>query len=365
MAWAIARRVVGGRYSRGAWIAATFLYMSAISLVVLPFATFLWTSPRLLREIYVAFLIAATCLSLAGLVLAFAKRLHDQNINGLCAVAPLLAVPMALLWAAMTWARHAPEADSSVSTTAYLNVAMAVSLICILLVALRQGHEGSRFGPRTDAGGVVAVKHPAMLLLLIVVAVVAATTIYAGVVQDGIWVGRGEHEYDTGLISMPSNGGRVFATCGGAKGVSAIAQDRPGGGFVRDAVDGSWMFSIMPDGSVDILTVGRSGAVSYQSDGFAITAQGLKMDDLGQVAADVDGFQLIGSAQEPSGDVRAVTTVSFVKGEFGYQATMAASKVYGRGSMMSALSGGHPRASSFLLIADCFVSQARPPNRQR
>lgn len=45
-------RVVGGRYSRGAWALTTAGIVAALGLLIVPFNTFLWTSPEPLGDIY-------------------------------------------------------------------------------------------------------------------------------------------------------------------------------------------------------------------------------------------------------------------------------------------------------------------------
>lgn len=104
-------RILGGRYSRDAWFAATVFYISTVALVILPVATFIWTSPRPLRELYISFAIAVAAIALLGLMLAYAKRLHDQGRIGFWAAVPLIAIPWALTSAASAWAERIWKRD--------------------------------------------------------------------------------------------------------------------------------------------------------------------------------------------------------------------------------------------------------------
>lgn len=246
--------------------------------------------------------------------------------------------------------RHDPSASSS----DYLNIALAISLLLIIAVALLPPREADRFGARSGWKDVLAPLRLPVLLLSSVIATTAALAIYAGFFQDGVWVRRGEIEFDYGA---PANigEGAVLASCGGAKGVSAVSQQDRESGFVRDAVPGSWSVIRHPDGTFDIQTSGKSGSISYRQDGFAIDVPGLRLTEFGRVAPDMEGFQVIGRGQDDAGDVRTVVTMSFVKRGYQYQAVIASSRLIGKNSMLTALSGGHPRASTFLMIADCIV----------
>lgn len=82
-----------------------------------------------------------------------------------------------------------------------------------------------------------------------------------------------------------------------------------------------------------------------------------RIAETGQVHHDVTSFQVVAIGGSEAGGVRTVATMNFVKMKYGYQAVISSSRVIGSNSLVVGLSGGHPRASSYLIIADCNVTQ--------
>lgn len=356
----VASTMFGGRYSREAWVGSTVVYGAAAWLVTLPYSTFLWTSPRPLRDIYLAFAIIIGTVALCGIGLVYAKRLQDQGRPGFWAAIPLVGLPWALIAGAQAWGNQVWREDSSASASDYMAIAGWVALLVAVIVGLLPARDGGRFGPRYTAKEVLHFRRLPVALTIIVAFVVAAVSIYGGLVQPGIWVGRSQFEYSSGTPSG-LGGGLSVATCAGAKGVNATVQEGREQGFSRDAVNGSWNVVLLPDGTWDIQTVGNTGVISYVSDGFKVDVNGLRFGEYGSVAADVDSFHVIATSSNQAGDVSAVTTLAFAKMAGGYRAVIAASRVFGAGSIYGLTAEGHPRASTFLMIADCTVDQDYTP----
>lgn len=346
-------RVVGGRYSRGAFAITAIGLVAAVGLLVVPLSTFLWTSPQALRDIYMWSAIAVILACLLAFALVFAKRLHDQNINGLWAILILVALPVALFSGAQAWVGSLPVEQQGPPTSDTIYVAAELAWAAVVLVlAFRAPRLAERYGTRTEARAVLTPRHPVPILVLSVIAVVVAVSLYAGFFQDGLWVHRPEYSFYSGPAITPPGGGNVFAHCGNAKGVSAYAQ-KGGSGFVRDAVGGTWSLVVLPDGTLDIQTFSERQVLSYRQDGFTVTATGLRMTSYGSLTKDVDHFMIVARA---SGDTAEnVTVMSFARREYGYLALISSTRLMGKGSLLAGDNGA--RASSFLVMADCTVDQ--------
>ena len=358
MARGWAWRVVGGRYSRGAWALATGGVVAALGLLLVPPSTFLWTSPKPLGDIYLWFALAVSAACNLALILLFAKRLHDQGINGLWALLVLIAFPLAMFAALQPWVDHLYKTQSvhaSASQDTLSAVAGLVWCAVVLVLALRAPSPvAERYGPRTEASAVLKPRHPVVVLVLSVVAALVSLSLYAGFVQDGIWVGRNEFSLYSGPSINPPGGGKVLAQCGNAKGISAQAQKGVVNGFTRDAVGGAWILVVLPDGTLDIQIYSDSQVLSYRQDGFTITATGLRFTEYGLLAADVDRFMVVARAINDSSTVENVTVMSFVpsRTDYDYLALISSTRSLSKGTLLSEKGA---RASSLLVMADCIV----------
>jgi len=246
------------------------------------------------------------------------------------------------------------------AVSALTNVALLAWGTLVLVIALRAPRrDAERFGPRTEASTVLQLRHPVVILILSVVAVLVPLSVYAGFVQDGLWVGRKEYSFFRSPSIKPPGGGAVLAKCGNVKGVSAQAEFGPEGGFSRDAFGGTWSLVVLPDGTLDIQTYSDSQVLSYRQDGFTITATGIRLNDIGWLEKDVNRFQVVARVAATEGNPWSTdntTLMTFVRSEYGYRALITATRFVGDG-------GGQPekaaRASSFLLMADCNVDQLK------
>jgi uncharacterized membrane protein YhaH (DUF805 family) len=360
-----ARRVVGGRYSRGAWALATAGIVAALSLLFVPLNTFLWTSPKPLRDIYLVSALAVMAAGVLALILVFAKRLHDQRINGLWALFVLVAFPWALGAAVMAWVDHLYETKeityASSSQDTLWAVAGLVWAALVLFLALRAPRPGAeQYGSQTKASAVLKLRHPVAALILLVVAALVPLSIYAGLLQDGLWVGRKEYSSYGGPSITPPGGGNVLAHCGNANGVSAVAQQGEVSGFTRNETvgGGTWSLVVSPDGTLDIQLYNDRQVLSFRQDGFAVSADGLRLTSYGSLAKEVDRFMVVAKASDYAGSSEAVTVMSFVRREYGYLAIISSTRLTGKGSLLAA---NFPRASSFMVMADCTVRQEYEP----
>lgn len=360
------RLVVGGRYSRGAWALATVGIVAAVCLLFLPIGTFLWTSPKALQGVYLwsAGLVVAFCVAALGLV--FAKRLQDQNLNGLWALLALIAYPIAVGFALQALASYHFNAGNYAAYAPLEFVVLLLFPVPVLVLALRAPRSAAeRYGPRTEAADLLHLRHPLVILVMIVAAILIPLSVYAGLIQDGLWVGRKEHSFYRGPSIKPPGGGVVLAQCGNAKGVSAQAEFGPEGGFSRDAFGGTWSLVVLPDGTLDIQTYSDSQVLSYRQDGFTITATGIRLNYFGWLEKEVNRFQVVARFDATEGNPWSTdntTVMTFVRSEYDYRALITSTRFVGDG-------GGPPeeaaRASSVLVMADCKVTQENSPKAER
>jgi len=353
--WTIIRarlqKIFGGRYSRGAWLLATLGYATAIALVILPPATFLSTSPKPLQNLYWPFASGIALASALGVLITYGKRLGDQGLKPIWALVVLIALPWALLSITGGWISHLAKNDPLVDSSAYYGFAMAAWLIVVLLVGLRRSR-GEIYQHRVTAADVFQVRSSPAFLLIAVAGVLVPLSLYAGLMQPGLWVGREQFSYFSGPVITVPGGGHAFATCGNARGVSAAAQSNVESGFFRDAINGTWSVVFLPDGTLDIQTFNERQVLSYREDGFDVRAKGLEFGRYQAVAADVDHFQVIAESATAASD--NITVLSFVKRELGYYVLITASRIVPKGEL---LARDAPRTSTYLMMADCTVSQ--------
>jgi hypothetical protein len=361
---ALGRRVLTARLSRISFLAEIACYVAAIAVLLIPLSTYLWTTGQIAQQLFGVAAVLISLLSFCGLVYAYVRRLNDGGIPSLWALPILILPPVGLIWAASAYGNaetlkaledHRVPAASTVD---YMNVAAVLALLVILIPTIRR-----------PAPNPPPVQKPTFALGLASVsaATVGVLSIYAGFLQDGLWVGREPFSYYSGSAPFTLGGDSVIASCGNAKGVSAVnQQDEPGDGkFTRDAVDGVWNLLLRPDGTWDLQTNGPKRQVSYRDDGFMVSVKGIRLEPyLGtyQLPADLDRFFLVADS---IGDGRLdrsanVTTIVFTKMASGWRATITSSSSMSKDAIVFG-DGSHPRSSSYLLVADCRVSQAFKP----
>jgi uncharacterized membrane protein YhaH (DUF805 family) len=349
------RKLLGERYSQGAWVVANALIIAISCVIVLPIATFLRSSPEPLITGYGAAAVFALSILALTLVLVFGRRLQDQNINGLWAFLVVVACPVALSWAAEAIATKAtglvPPKDYGSYYEAANGLAVAVCLVLYLTLGLRGPREASKYGERTTGQELLKLRHPLILTGLLGVSAVAIVAVYAGLLQDRIWVRRDSTGY-VGASIANSDGRRVLLYCGNTKGVSAYSTDDQleNDIFTRDAVGGTWVISVLRDGSLDIESVGDRKLISYRNDGFSISAPNMTLDERGQLDGEMANFTILARSDEPGSAGATVLALNVVKRGYGtYRAVFSQSRSAPGGGALSSL----PFASGFVMLADC------------
>lgn len=351
-------KLLGPPLSRSAWLLATFACLAAGGLLVLPMATYLWTSPKPLQELFAAFTVVVLILCGLGILVAYAQRLWDQGLHRVWAIALLIALPWALLSGIEAWFSHRAMLDPMASSGGYYGFGLAAWALVAGFFALRRGRIADPKVGRITARDLLRIKSPPILLLTTVSSSIVLVSLYAGFFQSGLWVGREQFSYFSGPVIRSPGGGQVIASCGNAKGVSAIAQEDVQEGFVRDGLNGTWSLVVSPDGSLDIQTFSDRQVLSYREDGFTVRPIGLRLGKYGALAADVDHFQII--AESSDGPDSNVTVISFAKREIGFSAVISAARAAGKGGILTPAAS---RASTYLFLADCTVDQERGEDR--
>lgn len=362
----IAAKVFGGRYSRSAWALDAVLWVAIPALLLVPLWTFISTSPRLLRDFYFAFAVLVSALCVIGFVLGFAKRLHDQNRNGLWSIPILWGSGWALIKIAEWWVRRVAKEHPFESVGDAYGLALGLFAAVITVIAMLPSRNAEQRGPRISARDIFRTRHPSVFLALVTAAFLVPVSIYAGLLQDGIWVRQkpGNVHFFGGPDPLVPDRAYVIAACGNAKGISAYSQKSAGSGFVRDAVEGSWNLVVLPDGRLDIMTSGGRQNRSFIRDGFEISTRGLLITRDQGIPQVVDHFLVVaaGADADPTPAIMAnsahnVTVLNFVRHESNDWQVLISSSQSGWGGVAGALGFG-VRASSYLMMADCRVFQA-------
>lgn len=351
----IYRLLLGERYSPGAWFISNALILTISYVIGLPIFTFLGSSPEPLIRGYGAVAVVTLSILALTLVLVFGRRLQDQNINGLWAFLVVVACPVALSWAAEALATKAtglvPPKDYGFYYDVAYGLVVAVCLVLYLTLGLRGPRETSKYGERTTGQELLRLRHPLILTGLLGASAVALVAVYAGLLQDGIWVRRDSTGY-VGASIANSDGRRVLMYCGNTKGVSAYSTDDrlENDVFTRDAVGGTWVISVLKDGSLDIQSVGDKKLISYRTDGFSISAPNVTVDERGQLDGEMANFTILARSDEPGPAGATVLVFNVVKRDFGtYRAVISQSRSAPGGGALSS----PPFASGFVMLADC------------
>jgi hypothetical protein len=356
VAWA--RGAASARLNRPQFALEVLAYAAGIGVLLVPLATYFWTAPQVARELYGVVALCLGIICLLGVFYAYMRRLVDAGLNRVFAPVLIFGLPTVLIWAAYEYgnaqfiaAMDANRAPPQVND--YIAVALLASLIAAVLPAMRRS---KALVPPAE------VKPSAWPLRLFAICAGLATTsaVYSGHVQDGVWVGRQEFSFNRGF-QYPADG-QVVATCTNSKGVSAISQEGEpgGGGFVRDAVGGTWSLVLLPNGRWDLRTTSDTQQVSYLRDGFVIDVKGARLErpyGVVNLAREVDRFVVLASSYaadfDPS-DSANVTTLTFTRLDSGWRANITASSSHAKGGIFGR---AHPRGSSYLMLADCAVHQ--------
>jgi len=345
-----------GRISRTTFALCAGLYAAIFWLLFLPVTTFLWTSPKTLVDAHMVFFFGMFFALLIGFVRQYVRRLHDVGFHGLWAIIPLVAIPAGVLYLGSEYSARRSAADFTDNTSDVVSITGWLAIGLPLLIGLWRGNpETNRFGQPPQLVEHVWASRFNRAVIVTTAAAVVMVSIFAGFVQDGIWVGRSE--YGFGMPIIDSNpAGRQFMKCWGIRGIGAGTGKGPLKGFYRDGYDDVvFDFSVLPDGNLDVTTAGKTVAKSYRRDGFKIISYGLQgaSDDPQFLnVREADHFMVLAMYDDGSaGSLVNYTTFAFSRGDSGLDYEMI---------MSTTLSGPRdtsptkfPAARAKLMIGDC------------
>lgn len=353
-------RLFGGRIARTTFAIRAAILIAVVAILTAPLNTILAPSSKTLRDAYFALALCVFGLCLIGIVSAYVKRLHDMGLRGYWALAFLILLPMAIIGLGGLYIDHRYNSDHSYNTAELVGLIGNVAFIVPFLIAMWRGEKAeNRFGPAP-----MPVEHVCASKFNIAAAAGAAailipTSIYAGLFQSGVWVGRGAMA--PSMPFMESNvPGTRFMKCWNVKGVGAGSGEGPGSGVYRDGYMGNLFdFFVTPTGQIDIAMAGGRGGKSFLADGFRITPYGLKQpaDGSGYVnVRGLDRFMLVAIFDQGGpGAVINYTTFTFGRNkdtwpEYHVVMTSALSSSADANGLLK-----FPEARGRLMIGDCMA----------
>lgn len=285
------RSLFGGRIARTTFAIRTAILIAAVVILAAPLNSILAPSSKTLRDAYLALALCVFGLCLIGIVSAYVKRLHDMGLRGYWALAFLILLPMAIIGLGALYIDHRYNSDHSYNTAELVGLIGNVALIAPFLIAMWRGEKvENRFGPVPDPVEHVGASKFNIAAAVGAAAILIPTSIYAGLFQSGVWVGRGDMAPSTPLMESNVPGTR-FMKCWNVKGVGAGSGEGPGSGVYRDGYTGNLFdFLVTPTGQIDIAMAGERGGNSFIADGFRIVPYGLKLPADGSGYVNVQGL---------------------------------------------------------------------------
>jgi uncharacterized membrane protein YhaH (DUF805 family) len=285
------RSLFGGRIARTTFAIRVAILVAVVVILAAPFNTILAPSSKTLRDAYLALSLCVFALCLIGIVSAYVKRLHDMGLRGYWALAFLILLPMAIIGLGALYIDHRYNSDHSYNTAELVGLIGNVALIAPFLIAMWRGEKvENRFGPVPDPVEHVGASKFNIAAAVGAAAILIPTSIYAGLFQSGVWVGRGDMAPSMPLMESNVPGTR-FMKCWNVKGVGAGSGEGPGSGVYRDGYTGNLFdFLVTPTGQIDIAMAGERGGNSFVADGFRIVPYGLKLPADGSGYVNVRGL---------------------------------------------------------------------------
>ncbi|MEN7537205.1 DUF805 domain-containing protein [Aurantiacibacter flavus] len=350
----------GGRIARTSFVIRVAIIVGSVWIVSAPLSSFLSTSSKTLKDAYLALSLVFLAVCALGLASAYIKRLHDIGLRGFWAVLFVLALPCLVIEAAEIYTNYRYLQDESADAYSILGIIVPLVFAMPLLIAMWRGEKGeNRFGPAPVLVEHVGASKFNIAAVLGAAAIVIPTSIYAGLFQPAVWVGRGDSAPSMPMIDSNSSG-RLLAKCWNIKGVSAGTGGGSLGGVNRDGYGGSvFDFVVSDDGQIDIVPAGETFAKAYRADGFRIDSYGLDESGGYISVGEKDRFMIAAvydGSHAPDGNVN-FTTFSFAKtGEIWpeWQMVMSTGMSLGSGEI-STLLGQSEQARGRLMIGDCVV----------
>lgn len=356
---AASRSLFGGRIARTTFAIRVAILVAVVVVLAAPINTILAPSSKTLKDVYLALSLCVFVVCLIGIVSAYVKRLHDMGLRSYWALATLILLPMAIIGLGSLYIDHRYNSDHSYNTSELVGLIGSMALIAPFLIAMWRGDkEENKFGPVPDPVEHVGASKFNIAAVIGAAAILIPTSIYAGLFQSGVWVGRGDMAPSMPMIDSNSSG-RLLAKCWNIKGVGAGTGEGPLGGVYRDGYGGSVLdFVVSEDGVIDIIPAGETFSKAYRADGFQIHSYGLDATDGYISVGKRDRFMIAAvydGSQTPDGNVN-FTTFSFAKtGEIWpeWQMVMSTGMSLGAGGIPSL--GQSEQARGRLMIGDCVV----------
>lgn len=355
------RSLFGGRIARTTFAIRVAILAAAIGIVFAPLGTILAPSSKTLKDAYLALSLALLAVCVVGFASAYVKRLHDIGLRGYWAILFIMALPYLIIQAGYAYTNYRYLQDNTADLSGVYDFLFAVPLALPLLIAMWRGEKGeNRFGPVPDPVEHIGASKFNIAAAVGAAAILIPTSIYAGLFQSGVWVGRGEMA--SSMPFMESNiPGTRFIKCWNVKGVGAGSGEGPGSGVYRDGYTGNLFdFLVTPTGQIDIAMAGERGGNSYLADGFRIVPYGLKLPDDGSRyinVRDLDRFMLVAIFDQGGpGSVINYTTFTFgrKKGTWPKYHVVMTSAL--SSSANAADLAKFPEARGRLMIGDCVPS---------
>jgi uncharacterized membrane protein YhaH (DUF805 family) len=350
----------GGRIARTTISIRVAILVAVVVILAAPLNTILAPSTKTLRDAYLALSLCVFGLCLLGIVSAYVKRLHDIGLRGYWSLVALILLPAAIIAGGSAYNDYRWNLDHSYNTADLNGILGYLALIPPILIAMWRGDRiENRFGPVPDPVEHVGASKFSIAAVIGAAAILIPTSIYAGLFQSGVWVGRGDMAPSMPMIDSNSSG-RLLAKCWNIKGVGAGTGEGPLGGVYRDGYSGSVLdFVVSEDGAIDIIPAGETFSKAYRADGFQIHSYGLDATDGYISVGERDRFMIAAvydGSQTPDGNVN-FTTFSFAKtGEIWpeWQMVMSTGMSLGAGGINLSL-GQSEQARGRLMIGDCVV----------
>lgn len=356
--WSLAayHSLFSGRIARTTFAIRVTVLSAVTVLLATPLSSYLAPSSQTLKDAYLFFALSVLAICLLGFVSAYVKRLHDMGLRGYWAILLIGGLPFVIMQAGYSYTNYRYGRDKFADLSGVYDILFVACLALPLLIAMWRGDKGeNQFGSAPPlVENIIGSK-------LIVTSLIAAgvtiipTSIYAGLFQSGVWVGRGNSAPPAPWMDSNASG-LPFMKCWNLRGVGAGSGEGTGSGVYRDGYEGNaFDFLVTPDGQFDVAMVGPRAGKSFLADGFRIVPYGLKFPADGSQYVNVRGmdrFMLVAIFDEPG---EAVNYTSFTFGRNKgiwpqYHVILTTSLST---SSKAATLLGSPEARGRLMIGDC------------
>lgn len=339
----IAHATFGGCLSRSEFIARFVLYVGLLALVGWPLTTFLNTSTKTFRDLYIFFAVIVLALSLFGILRSYVQRVRDGGWRWWWAPIFLVAPALALGWLGSLYVNYRGS-DLTFDPLPTIEAITWTAFAAALALALWRGAGRAETQP---AGAFFRRNRLELLTTALAVLTVIPSAIYGGLFQDGVWIER----TDVGMPITDSGRRHKLVKCWNLKGIGAGTEGGPVSGIYRDGYEGQVIdFFRAEDGSYDLAFLGGDDARSFREQGFQVRALNIANPDAYDLP---DRFMITATY----GGEKQDTTVNFTTFAFArtpssmtsYQMIMTTSLMLPKWEMLPS----YPKVRARLMIADC------------